>query len=161
MEYDPTPIIVGSDDSDESLGAISAAGEIAHRRNQPVIVALVRRLHLADPSFVDVASLANCDYVDYLITEAQTSAILGTLGVTWRFEIRWGEPARELMSLADKYGADSIVITRSFGGKTRPWRPSVATQLLRHWPHSLFVIEGPVRRSDSGGRALRHRRKAT
>jgi nucleotide-binding universal stress UspA family protein len=77
--------------------------------------------------------------------------------VKWRFEVRTGEPAAELMSLATELGSEMIVVAgrrhSALGGFTLA---SVCVRLLHRWPHSLLIIHPPfdaTTRSTAGSAA--------
>jgi nucleotide-binding universal stress UspA family protein len=140
------PIVVGADGSDNSPLAIEEAASIAKGSGQTVVVAYVRHTPLAgfgvpwtgglSVGFVQGVLNANESFV-----EAESIAILDSAGVHWRFEVREGEPATELMRLATAAGADTIVVAgrrhRALGSMACA---SVCAQLLHRWPRSLLVI---------------------
>lgn len=143
------PIVAGSDGSDNSRFAIEEAACIAKGMGQTVIVAFVRHMPLAGlgvpwTGSSSVAAVEEMLSASGSLAEAQSIAILDSVGVPWRFEVREGEPARELMRLAIEVGAETIVVSgRRHGAFGSVACASVCAQLLHHWPRSLLVVHPP------------------
>ena len=140
------PIVVGADGSDNSRLAIEEAASIAKGSGQTVLVAFVRYVRLAGlgvpwTGALSVGVVEEMLTADESFAEAQSIAILDPVGVPWRFEVREGDPAHELMRLATEVGADTIVVAgRRHGAFGAMACASVCTQLLHRWPRSLLVI---------------------
>ncbi len=113
---------------------------------QSVIVAYVRHLPLVGFSAgwtgtLSVGAVHELLGTNQSLAEAQSIAILDAVGVDWRFEVRVGDPANELMRLATEVGAETIVVAgRRHGALGAMACASVCTQLLHRWPRSLMVI---------------------
>jgi nucleotide-binding universal stress UspA family protein len=143
------PIVVGADGSDTSRLAIEEAASIARGSRQMVVVVFVRHAPFGAIGFVGGGGLSSVMVQDALdageaLAEAQSIAILDPAQVKWRFEVRTGEPAAELMSLATELGSEMIVVAgrrhSALGGFTCA---SVSMRLLHRWPHSLLIIHPP------------------
>lgn len=140
------PIVVGADGSDNSRLAIEEAASIAKGNGQTVVVAFVRHVPLAGLGVpwtggLSVGVVREVLSTDESFVEAQSIAILDSIAVHWRFEVREGEPASELMRLAIEFGAETIVVAgRRHGALGSVACASVCTQLLHRWPRSLLVI---------------------
>ena len=140
------PIVAGSDGSENSRLAIEEAACVAKAGGQTVIVAFVRHMPLAGLGLpwtgsASLAALQEMLSTSEFLAEAQSIAILDSVGVPWRFEVREGEPARELMRLATEVGAETIVVAgRRHGAFGSVACASVCAQLLHHWPRSLLVV---------------------
>ncbi len=140
------PIVAGSDGSDNSRYAVEEAACIANGTGQTVVVAFVRHMPLGGLGATwtgssSVAAVEEMLSTSASLAEAQSIAILDSVGVPWRFEVREGEPARELMRLATEVGAETIVVAgRRHGAFGSVACASVCAQLLHHWPRSLLVV---------------------
>lgn len=119
---------------------------MAKAGGQTVVVAFVRHIPLAGfgvpwTGGMSVGYVQEVLSANESVAEAQSIAILDSVGVPWRFEVREGEPATELMRLAAAAGADTIVVAgrlhRALGSMACA---SVCAQLLHRWPRSLLVI---------------------
>jgi nucleotide-binding universal stress UspA family protein len=143
------PIVVGADGSANSRLAIEEAGAIATATGQPIIVVFVRRpagsgLGAAWMGAMSIRAIQDVTTTQECLAEAQSIAILDSAGLTWRFESRTGEPARELMRVAGEAGAETIVVAgRRHGALGSVTTGAVCTQLLHRWPGSLLVIHPP------------------
>jgi nucleotide-binding universal stress UspA family protein len=143
------PIVVGADGSDTSRLAIEEAASIAKGSGQMVAVVFVRHFPFTGLGVLGSAGLSAVVVQNALdaaqsLAEAQSIAILDLAHVRWRFEVRTGEPAGELMGLATELEAEMIVVAGrrhgAIGGFTCG---SVSMHLLHRWPGSLLVIHPP------------------
>jgi nucleotide-binding universal stress UspA family protein len=140
------PIVVGTDGSEVSRLALEEAASIATGSRQTVVVVFVRHAPLAALGVLATAGhgagvLQEALNTDESLAEAQSIAILESASVCWRFEVRTGEPAAELMRVATEFDADTIVVAgRHHGALGGFAHGSVSMQLLHRWNRSLFVI---------------------
>jgi nucleotide-binding universal stress UspA family protein len=140
------PIGGGVDGSEVSRLAVEEAASLATGSRQTVVVVFVRHAPLAALGVLATAGhgvgvLQDALNVDEALAEAQSIAILESACVCWRFEVRTGEPAAELMRVATEFDADTIVVAgRRHGALGGFAHGSVSMQLLHRWTRSLFVI---------------------
>jgi nucleotide-binding universal stress UspA family protein len=143
------PIVVGADGTETSRLAIEEAAGIASGSGQLVFVVFVRHVPFGAIGFVGGGGLSSVLAQEALdageaLAEAESIAILDSARVPWRFEVRTGEPAAELMGLAEELGSEMIVVAgkrhSALGGFTCA---SVSVRLLHRWPHSLLIIHPP------------------
>ena len=140
-------IVVSVDGSDLCHRALEEAASLAVTSDRSVLAVFVRRVPFVS-FYADVvgceASAAVGDALGAMqcLAEAQCVAILESASVCWQFQVRTGEPARQLMRIAAEVNSDVIVIA---GGRVRSFcalmPTSVVRRLIRKWPHSLLVIE--------------------
>lgn len=77
---------------------------------------------------------------DRLVLERTSGALL-PLGVAWRFEVRTGEPAAELETLAAERDASMIVVgNRGHGVVRRLLLGSVTNRLVHHADRPVLVV---------------------
>jgi nucleotide-binding universal stress UspA family protein len=144
------PIVVGTDGSETSRLAIAEAASIAKGTGQTVVVVFVRHAPLAEFSPLGVMGNGSAVAEDALnanqaLAEAQSIAILERAPVGWRFDVRLGDPAAELIRAATEFEADTIVVAgRRHGRLGSIAHRSVCTHLLHQWPGSLLVIHPPT-----------------
>jgi nucleotide-binding universal stress UspA family protein len=144
------PIVVGIDGSEVSRLALIEAGCLASRSSLDVVVALVRPARFNGVTCVFAmgavaACLGGLDS-DQALAYAESVTILDPLKIRWSFEVRTGQPARELMRAAEAHNANTIVIAecrhRTLGFLASQ---SVSAKLLHRWPHVLLVVHPPAR----------------
>lgn len=149
------PIVVGADGSDTSRLAIEEAASMARGSGQSVVVVFVRhdnltRLGVPWTGGLETGAVQEVLSVNQSLVEAQSVAILDSLCIDWRFEVREGEPAHELIRSATEAGADTIVVAgRRHGALGALASASVCSQLLHRWPRSLLVIHPHSEASDT------------
>ena len=143
------PIVVGTDGSETSRLAIAEAMSISKGTGQTVVVVHVRHAPLAGLHVLGAMSHGASDVQNALsavqsLAEAQSIAILEPASVCWRFDVRSGEPAAELIRAATEFKADMIVVAgRRHGVLGSITSGSVCAQLLHQWTGSLLVIRPP------------------
>jgi nucleotide-binding universal stress UspA family protein len=75
------------------------------------------------------------------VVEAQSITILDSARLPWRFEVRTGDPATELMKVASEYSASTIIV-----GVNRRNRlvglvcGNVSTTVHNCWPQSSLIV---------------------
>ncbi len=154
------PIVVGADGSENSRLAIEGAAAIAKGSGQSVVVTYVRHVPLAGLSAgwtgsLSVGALHETLCTSESLAEAQSIAILDAAGADWRFVVRVGDPANELMRLATEVGAETIVVAgRRHGALGAMACASVCTQLLHRWPRSVMVIHPHSEKADATAKTV-------
>jgi nucleotide-binding universal stress UspA family protein len=144
------PLVVGTDGSETSRLAIEEAALLSKGTGRPVVLVFVRHPRLAGLSAlgaggIGVAVENEALNAEQCVAEAQGIAILDPVGADWKFEVRTGDPATELMRAARDCGATVIVVAgRRHGTLGGVACGSVCSHLLHRWPHSLLVIHRPT-----------------
>jgi nucleotide-binding universal stress UspA family protein len=141
------PIIVGVDGSAASLAGLERAATLCIATAVSLIAVHVRHVPAAAAAFFASADLA-CT-VDECEEEARrlTAEALAPYKVDWRFEVREGDPGRELVDAAKAHHAQAILV----GAARHPavvgeLVGSVSCYLLHHAPQSVMVVR-PLQRS--------------
>jgi nucleotide-binding universal stress UspA family protein len=149
------PIVVGVDTTADSLGALSAAADLAQEHAAPLIAIHVRH----EPGLASVANLAGeavaiKTTLEELeaITRTQVADVLAGRHVDWRFDVTSGDPGTELIKAAIEHRAGAIVV----GGRNHSVvgglvLGSVAQKLVRKSPVSVLVVrDGHTHRVNDG-----------
>jgi nucleotide-binding universal stress UspA family protein len=137
------PIVVGVDGSAASRLALEEAAAAAKGTDREVVAVFVRHLPLAGLRALAIASVAGSeDAVDemQIFAEAESIAVLEAAQVSWSFEVGRGEPAAELMRIAQAHDAGTIVVAgRRHGALGGFAVGAVTAQLLHRWSRCLLV----------------------
>jgi nucleotide-binding universal stress UspA family protein len=141
-----TKVVVGVDGSDESIAALEQAASLAAATERDLIAVFVRHL----PGFIEAspalgqASNALDDLADRI--EAEVKATLaGRDRPLWRYEVRHGDPASELVDAAKQHDASLIVVGhRGHNQAFSLLLGSVASRLVHHAPQSVLVTRLPA-----------------
>ncbi len=145
------PIVVGADATENSRLAVNEAASIASATGQELVIVFVRRTPLAGLSvFAPVGgkTVEQALDQDQALAEAQVATLLGTSTVHWSFAAARGDPATELMRMAERTRAAMIVIAgRRHTAIGSVACNAVATQLLHRWDGSLLVVHPPAEMS--------------
>ncbi len=150
-------LVVGVDDSDNSKNALARAVELARADDLRLAVVHVRHIPVMaamSPWSVGPAQ-QNLDVIEAATRRAAEDVLQG-IGLDWEFVTRIGDPAHELMAVADDQAAAAIVV----GG--RPHRAalsglvgSIDAALVHRYHGSVVVVRGddikwrPVRTATS------------
>jgi nucleotide-binding universal stress UspA family protein len=142
------PILAGTDGSETSRLALIEAGSLAQQSGLDVVVVFVRHARFNGTASVfavgAVRALQDSLDTEQTLAYAQSVAILDPLKVCWRFEVRTGQPAGELMRAAKAHGVETIVVAgRRHGAVGGLTSSSVSAQLFHRWPHTLLVVHPP------------------
>jgi nucleotide-binding universal stress UspA family protein len=139
------PIVVGVDAGADSLGALSAAADLAQEHAAQLIAIHVRH----EPSLAaTAASLPGeaesvATTLDELeaITRTQVAGVMAGRPVDWRFDVTSGDPGTELIKAAIGHRAGAIVVGgRNHGVVGGLVLGSVAQKLVRRSPVSVLVV---------------------
>jgi nucleotide-binding universal stress UspA family protein len=145
-------LVVGVDETDESQNALARASELARAAGLRLVVVHVRHVPvLAEMSAMTVGpATQDLDPIEDA-TRRASGKVLEETGVDWEFVVRNGDPAHELMAVADDRSAVAIVV----GG--RPHKAAVSglvgsvdAALVHRFHGSLLVVRG----GDSGWHPL-------
>jgi nucleotide-binding universal stress UspA family protein len=137
-------LVVGVDDTDDSRNALVRAAEWARGAGLRLVVVHVRHMPvLAEMSSMTIGpARQNMDAIEAAARQASEDALQGT-SVDWEFVVRSGDPAHELMAMADDRSAMAIVV----GG--RPHKAalsglagSVDAALVHRFHGSVLVVRG-------------------
>ena len=138
-------IVVGVDDSPESLHALELAATIGTPQQATLTIVHIRPKLMAfgfgpDGSVEYAQAEAELDKV---ITTEATTRLAGYPG-TWTVTIRSGHVSRELLALADELDADLIVLGHSSHGTVHDAiLGSTAAGTVHHSRRSVLVAVAP------------------
>lgn len=91
-----------------------------------------------------VGVLAEQDRLGNLVAIGQAQALLAARGVEAEAVQRVGDPADEIVALAEAHGADLIVLgSRGRNALGRFMLGSVSEGVLHRWPGATMVIQAP------------------
>jgi nucleotide-binding universal stress UspA family protein len=143
------PIVVGVDGSQSSLDALRfAAKEAAKERAEDgldLVVVHVRRLPWAMTSET-VAPVSQAADLIARETEEAVKQLLEGSTVTWRWFLREGDPARELVRVAEEQQARAIAVGgHKHGALTAALVRSVDSSLVHLYCGTLFIVRPDVR----------------
>jgi nucleotide-binding universal stress UspA family protein len=137
-------LVVGVDDTDGSKNALARAADLARADDLRLVVVHVRRIPVMaemSPWTIGPAQ-QDLDVIEAAARRASEDVLQGT-GLDWEFVSRSGDPAHELMAIADDRSAAAIVV----GGQ--PHRAalsglvgSVDAALVHRFHRSVLVVRG-------------------
>jgi nucleotide-binding universal stress UspA family protein len=140
-------LVVGVSGSRSSWFALAEAVSLAKETRQVVVVVFVRTMKWAPAnefSTLDVSLFTDALNFEEVVIEGQCITILDPAGVKWRYVVRSGDPAKELIKIAHECGASTIVVG---GSRSNPLmqfvRVPLASRLFNRWPQSLLVARPP------------------
>ena len=152
------PIVVGVDETAASLAALGWAATLAEESGAGLVAVHVRHAN-GVASALGVAA-GTADLYEALaelerITSEHVSFALAGRKVHWRFDVRWGDPATQLIATAVALEATAIVVGgRQHGLVGGLVVGSVAQKLVRHSPVSVLVVrDGQAHRVDASATA--------
>jgi nucleotide-binding universal stress UspA family protein len=142
------PVVVGVDGSPESLQALGKAAELAEKERAggglDLLVVHVRHSPWLVSSEGQPAITETLDVVQDDVRR-QTESVLAGRWLTWRFVVRAGDPARELVKEANEQHAVAIAIGGHrhsvIGGALVH---SVAASLVHEFAGSLLIVRGEL-----------------
>jgi len=137
-------LIVGMDDTDDSRNALARAAELARAAGLRLVVVHVRRI----PVFAEMSAMTigparqNLDLIEAEARQAAEGVLQGT-GVDWEFVVRSGDPAHELMAMADDRSAAAIVVGgQPHNAALHGLTGSVGAALVHRFRGSVLIIRG-------------------
>jgi nucleotide-binding universal stress UspA family protein len=145
------PIIVGVDGSPASVAGLDKAAQIALATATRLIVVHVR--HVPNTAFFALASGEIADITDGCQEEALRVAqeTLSRYELDWSYEVREGEPGRELIEAAKAHDAEVILVGAArHAAVSGTLVGSVSGYLLHHAPQSVAVVRPQRERSPDG-----------
>jgi nucleotide-binding universal stress UspA family protein len=138
-------LVVGVDGTADSLAAVASAAELAEASGSRLVA-----VHVHHESGAAAASGATADTaaamketLDELerLSRERVSDVLAGRRLDWRFEVRSGDPASELIAAARAYQATTVIVGgRKHGVVGGLVLGSVAQKLVRHSPVSVLVV---------------------
>ena len=139
-------IVVGVDDSPESLGALALAATIGAPRQSALTIVHVRptprAFGLGPEGSIEWAQAE--DELDQAVTAEATTRLADFPG-TWTVVIRSGSVGRELLAVADEVDADLIVLGhRSHGTVHDTVLGSTAAGVVHHSRRSVLIAIPPT-----------------
>jgi nucleotide-binding universal stress UspA family protein len=150
-------MVVGVDGTDDSITALQRAAELSHAANLSLIVVHIRH----NSTWAGLSPLSAgyaAENLDEVEEEARQAAgeVLEQVDVDWEFVVRNGEPAHELMAVAEERSALYIVVGgRPHSAPASALLGSVATTLVHHFDGSVLVVRS---KDDSEWIASEHAR---
>jgi nucleotide-binding universal stress UspA family protein len=138
-------IVVGTDGSDSSFGAVAQAAELAAALGATVHVVCVAQMgqHFPVAAMSPVGMPANYDN-EVLDAAAAAVARAGDVakgcGATTRTEVVQGEPSQALIDYCENVRADLLVVgSRGMSGAARFLLGSVPNRCAHHAPCSVLI----------------------
>jgi nucleotide-binding universal stress UspA family protein len=135
---------VGLDDTDDSQNALVQATELVEVGNMELLAVHIRHLPTL-PALSQASMRRTVEDLDLVEAAARRAAadVLGETGVEWEFIVRSGDPADELVRVANERSAAAIVI----GGRPHRAAVSVAvgsidTALVQRFRGPVLVVRG-------------------
>lgn len=138
-------MVVGVDGTADSLAALGTAAELAGESGAELVVVHVRHENgiVAANSALTGAGVALDEALDEVerMSRERAADVLAERSVPWRFEEAFGDPACQLIAVAGRERATTIVV----GGRTHGVVGglvvgSVSQKLIRHSPVSVLVV---------------------
>ena len=130
-------IVVGYDDTEPARQALRRAAELAQASGARLIVTTA-----VSPEEVDLSGLAAGGAPELTVDELERArAFLGELGVEAEYQVSMGEPADGIVEVAERQGADLIVVgTRDPGPIERMLGHSVSHAVLRRARCYVLIV---------------------
>jgi nucleotide-binding universal stress UspA family protein len=135
-------IVVGVDGTADSITALRRAAEIARTSNLLLVV-----VHVRHSSAWAGMSALSAGYAAQTMDEIEADAHQATdealrkIAVDWEFVVRAGEPAHELIEVAEERSALYIVVGgRPHSAPASVLLGSVATAVVHHFQGSVLVV---------------------
>lgn len=143
------PFIVGVDGSPCSLRALREAARIAEqdrgRGGLDLVVVFVRHASWATISVAAAAGLAESLDALEAGVRRDVGEILWQRPLSWRLEVREGDPARELVKVAREHQAQTIVVGgHRHGALASAVVQSVNSELVHCFPGNLLIVRPPI-----------------
>ena len=138
------PIICGTDFSPSARAAHEMAGQLGRRLDQPVILFHAIQIPYGggyEPSGALIDWTMSLKEAAESQLEAAARELRARSGVAVTTELNFGDPATELVELANAHQAEAIVVgTHGRTGVARVFMGSVAEYVVRHASRPVFVV---------------------
>jgi nucleotide-binding universal stress UspA family protein len=140
------PILMATDFSASSQLALELAAALAHRFAEPVVL-----LHIDEGPDSAPVSEAAATRRELARRELERCRLfLADMGVEAQVFLRPGDPAREILRVADAQTPGVIVLgTHGRSPASTPLLGSVADRVMRYAPRPVLVVPDPTRRPRS------------
>ena len=135
-------IVVGYDDTESSKRALHRAAELARAFNASVVVTSVAPLLVGAAAARGLSGFDPADPPEAHREQlAHAAELLREQGVAASFELGAGDPASEILELADTWKADLIVVgARERSLLERLLEPSVSASVERRAHRDVLVV---------------------
>lgn len=133
-------ILVPLDGSELAEGVLCHIEDLARANNSEVLLLRVAFFHPfpgVDPTeFEDKAIERAENYLE------EVSEVLTGRGVNVSTHVRFGDPAREILTHGDKYASVVVLTTHGRGGISRWAMGSVADRVMRRSTKPVLIVRG-------------------
>jgi nucleotide-binding universal stress UspA family protein len=143
------PLVVGVDGSPESVLALGEAVHLAEQHagegGLDIVVVFVRQVPWAVMAY-DASSAVNSalDEIEAEVRRQAEDALWGR-NLSWRVEVRVGEPAHELVGVALEHSAQMIVVGgHRHGVVGAALTRAVNSELVHGFAGSLLIVRPPL-----------------
>lgn len=135
-------IVVGYDESDAAVRALARAAELATAFDAKLIVTSVANVLVGAAAARGIGPIDPVDPPELHRAElAHARRFLADRGIDADFELALGDPAAEILELAERRQADLIVVgTREPGLLERLLDPSVSGSVQRHAHCDVLIV---------------------
>jgi nucleotide-binding universal stress UspA family protein len=152
-------LVVGVDGSSGGFDALRTAADLAAATGASLAAVYVARLPVsmfaaATPSAAELTAAVD-EAADHAHVECEL--LLAGRGVPWSFESRMGDPATELLHVADDRDAVCIIVGHRGRRLSRILTGSVTDRLIRDGRRAVLVVPPPQERPAWQGRVTRRR----
>lgn len=138
-------ILVALDGSDLAEHVIQALNQLPIQPSTRIVLAHVVSTVGSSPDVAADHPQADLEPIPYRHIEKQLQAHQSNLACESDLEIVSGDPAEEIVRLANIHQADLVVIgTRGLTGLSRILQGSVSSQVVENSPCSVWVVKPPV-----------------
>jgi nucleotide-binding universal stress UspA family protein len=145
-EPDYRPAIVGMDGSRDARAGLEQAMVWSRAMDVPMVVVHVRHV----PRGMEMSSMTAAavpQAIDDLeqLARTTTEEMLNNSRLSWRFEVRTGAPAHELIAAATEHDARGIIVgSRGHNTVASALLGSVSSALVHNAPQSVVVVRPPL-----------------
>ena len=139
-------VVIGIDDTDVSLHAVKEVAPLVAALEGEVVVVFVRHIPVMTEATAAEAGEAIVlieNSLDELekTGESDAASVLDPLGIKWTYVIKNGDPAREILAVAEDVGATAVCVGSTLHGAIGAFLISSVTEhLMHHCKLPLLVI---------------------
>lgn len=150
----PGPVLVCVDGSKRAMQAAGVGAEISAATGAALHVVYVMRAERYRPQFGPEAWEGWQANLERATRDARSwveerADLLGSKAKSSEAHLAFGEPAREIVRLADEVGAGMVVVgSRGLGGVRRMLLGSVSEAVVEHAPCPVMVVRAPGRKTE-------------